>query len=155
VLPYKDPKEPPHLRYLKHNALVARIGREFTDAVRASWAALRQSLNKTGGGQASADLVRNEIRKHTTRFESAIKSATDTIDSQTKPLIKEINADLDANKSRIPAGVLIVETAPKALFVNEVEAYRNMLKKALQTGDVSAINPDLFFPDNDFAAEVE
>jgi len=155
VLPYKDPKEPPHLRYLKHNALVARIGREFTDAVRASWAALRQSLNKAGGGQASADLVRNEIRKHTTRFESAIKSATDTIDSQTKPLIKEINADLDANKSRIPTGVLIVETAPKALFVNEVEAYRNMLKKALQTGDVSAINPDLFFPDNDFAAEVE
>ncbi|WP_306534554.1 serine protease [Geobacter sp.] len=155
VLPYKDPKEPPHLRYLKHNALVARIGREFTDTVRASWSTLRQSLNKTGGGQTSADLVRSEIRKHTTRFESAIKSATDKIDSETKPLIKEINADLDAHKSRIPTGVLIVEIAPKALFANEVEAYRNALKKAVQTGDVLAINPDLFFPDNDFAAEVE
>jgi len=156
TLPYKDPKDP-HLRYLKHNALVARIGREFTNAVRASWTTLRQSLEgaKSGGGQASADLVRNEIRKHAAKFETAIKSATEKIDSETKPLIKEINPDLDAHKSRIPKGVLIVETAPKALFANEVEAYRNALKKAVQTGDVSSINPNLFFPDNDFAAEVE
>jgi hypothetical protein len=44
---------------------------------------------------------------------------------------------------------------PQLLFVIEVTAYRLMLEKAVQAGGVSAINPELFFPDNDFAAEVE
>jgi len=154
LLPYKDPKEPPYLRYLKHNARVARIKREFKDAVRASWAALRQSLEdaKSGGGQAPADLVRDEIRNHETKFETAVKSLNDKFESETIPLIKEINADLDAHKSRIPKGVLIVETESERPFISEVDAYRGALEKARRTGDVATINPEWFFPDSDFAA---
>jgi hypothetical protein len=157
ALPYKDSKFPPHLRYLKHNALVASISRQHSDAVRASWAALHQNLEtaKDGDGNVSPARVSDEIRRHSTNFEKANQAATARLDTERKPLIEEIDADLAANQKRILKGVSIIGTSPSVPFLSAVLAYRKGLQEALRSRDLSTIDPAEFFPEDDFVAAVE
>ena len=71
-------------------------------------------------------------------------------------MIDEINSDLRANQHRLPKGVGVVETSPKlkAWEISWLE-YRPELEKAVKSRDISGINPERFFPDDDFVAAVE
>ena len=157
ALPYADPQDPPHLRYLRHNAAVARVSRALTDAVRASWAALLESTQsgKPGGGQPPAGTPRRAIEQHAARFEAAVRAAKEALDKETTPLIAEINADIEAHRDRLAPGTLVVETAGEIPFLGAVQSYRAALKEALQSGAVRTLHPDLFFGDDDFDAVVE
>jgi len=158
-LPYFDAKFPPHLRYLEHNALLARISKELTDAVVASWIALHQKLDaaRDAKGNVSPARVKAEIQQHTANFDKARQAALDRLTNEREPLIEEINKDIDTNERRIlkTKGVKIHPTDRRVLpFEFAAAKYHRELEKALQSRDLSAIRPANFFPEDDFAAEV-
>ena len=157
VLPYKDSNFPPHLRYLKHNALLANISREHLDAVRASWATLHQRLEaaKDGRGNVLPARVIDEIRRHRASFEKANQAAKARLDKEREPLIKEINDDLAVNRQRVAKEVWIIETKPSVPFISAVEAYRKALEEVIRSRNLPAIDPREFFPEDDFVAAVE
>jgi hypothetical protein len=159
TLPYLDPKFPPHLRYLEHNAMVARISRELSDAVRVSWVALHERLAaaKDGSGKAPPAGISAEIRQHGANFEKALQAANARLDQERVPLIENIDLDVTTNEQRIlkSKGVRIVETNASLPFTSEANTYRGELEKAILSRDLSALDPADFFPEDDFVAAVE
>jgi hypothetical protein len=157
TLPYEDPSEP-HLRYLRHNAEIARISREVSDAAEGLWLALQQKLGpaKDRSSKAPTARVIAEIGQYAASIEKMVKAASDKHAKDVKPLIAQINDDLRANQKRLAKGVLVVDTTPtllpwEAALIN----YRPELKRAIQSGDLSGIHPGMFFPEDDFAAAVD
>lgn len=156
-LPYRDAKFPPYLRYLKHNALSARIANEFSQNVRVSWQSMRQNLEGTISGADRPELhrVKSEVRMHSDRFKALQKVLESKIKEEIAPLVKEIDDDLEANRKRLPKDALIVQIARTELFRIETARYQAALDKAVQSGDLKELDPSKFFPESDFAAAVE
>lgn len=114
ALPYRDSHSPPHLRYLRHNALLANISREHSGAVRASWATLHQRLEdaKDERGNVLPARVIDENRRHAASSEKANQAAKARLDKEREPPIKEINDDLAADQRRVPRGFRLLKRPP-------------------------------------------
>lgn len=84
-----------------------------------------------------------------------MKAASDKHAKDVKPLIVQINDDLRANQKRRAKNVLVVETTPYLPWAKAIKAFRLELKLAIQSGNLSGIHPDKFFPEDDFAAAVD
>ena len=143
----------------EHNAKVASISRELSDAVRVSWTALHQRLEaaKDKNGKAPPDRMSEEIRQHAANFKKAFEAANARLDKEREPLLKAINDDLAANERRVlkTKGVWIVQTESSLPFRSAALAYREKLSEAIRSRDLSAIHPAEFFPEDDFVAAVE
>ncbi len=158
LLPYSDPSEP-HLRYLAYNAGVARIAREVADTVGGLWLELQQRLAaaRTQNRTVPPNLVQEEIKRYYRSVEKAVKAASDNYQRDVNSLIGEINNDIRANQHRLPKGkgTGVAEASPVRLpWVFPWLEYRPELEKAVKSRDISGIDPERFFPDDDFSAAV-
>jgi len=156
-LPYSDPSEP-HLRYLAYNAGVARVARQLADTVGGLWLELQQRLAAVRNHIRTVlpDRMQEEIKRYCRAVEKAVKAAADNYQRDVHPLIDEINSDLRANQHRLLKGAVLVETSPKLKpWEFSWFEYRPELAKAVKSRDISGINPERFFPDDDFVATVE
>lgn len=158
LLPYSDPSEP-HLRYLAYNAGVARIAREVADTIGGLWLELQQRLAaaRTQNRTVPPNLVQEEIKRYYRSVEKAVKAASDNYQRDVNPLIGEINNDLHANQHRLPKGkgTGVAEASPRLMpWQRAWLEYRPELEKAVKSRNISGIDPERFFPDDDFAAAV-
>jgi hypothetical protein len=157
-LPYADTSEP-HLRYLAYNAGIARVSREVADTVGGLWLELQQRLAaaRNQDGTVPSDRLRDEVQRYARSVKDAVDAATTKYKKDVEPLIEEIDNDLDANKHRIPKGTRVVHIARplQQPWESAWRDYRPELEKAVKSGDLSQINPERFFPEDDFVAAVE
>lgn len=156
-LPYSDTTEP-HLRYLAYNAGIARVSREVTDTVGGLCLELLQRLAaaRNSDGTVSSDRLRDEVQKYTRSVKVAVDAGTTKYKKDVEPLIEEIDSDLDANIHRIPKDISVVDSAqPKRQpWESAWLEYCPELEKAVKSRDISGINPEKFFLEDDFAAAV-
>jgi hypothetical protein len=155
-LPYADTAEP-HLRYLAYNAGIAGVSREVSDAVGAHWLELQRRVAAARNRNVPFDRLRDELQRYARSVEAAVDAGTRKYRKEVEPLIGEIERDLEANKHRIPKGARIVDSAPPPLqpWESAWRDYRSELEKAAKSRDLSQINPERFFPEDDFVAAVE
>jgi hypothetical protein len=156
-LPYADPSEP-HLRYLAYNAGIARIAQQLADIVGGLWLDLQQRLAAARNQNRTVppDRVQEEIKRYCRSVEKAVKAASDSFQKDVHPLINEINNDLRTNQHRLPKGAVVAETTSQLKpWEYAWLRYRPELEKAVKSRDLSGINPERFFPEDDFVAAVE
>jgi hypothetical protein len=155
-LPYADTTEP-HLRYLAYNAGIAAVSREVSDAVGGLWLALKRGVATARNQDVPFDRLREELQRYARSVEAAVDAGTRKYKKEVEPLIAEIERDLEANKHRIPKGARIVDSAPPSLqpWDSAWRDYRQELEKATKSRDLSQIDPEKFFPEDDFVAAVE
>jgi hypothetical protein len=156
-LPYADASEP-HLRCLAYNAGVAHVARQAADAVGGLWIDLQQRSAAARAQKRTVplDQVREEIKQYAHSVDKAVKAASDTYRRDVNPLIHDINNDLRANQHRLPKGAVVAETTPQLKpWESSWLEYRPELEKAVKSGNISQIDPEKFFPDDDFVAAAE
>ncbi len=155
-LPYADRTEP-HLRYLAYNAGIARVSREVADEVGGLWLELQRRLAAARNQNVASARLQEELQRYARSVETAVDAGTRKYKKEVEPLIGEIDRDLEANKHRIPKGARIVDSAPPPLqpWESAWRDYRPELEKAVKSRDLSQINPERFFPEDDFVAAVE
>jgi V8-like Glu-specific endopeptidase len=145
VLPYSDLSEP-HLRYLRHNATMAQIARDVFYGAERCWGELQKKRKP---------VTKAQIRDYATCIEGVVKVASERYEKEIKPLISEINDDIQANGKRLAKGVVVYETFPNIPWLVAYATYRRAVEKAISTGSTNGIHPRLFFPEPDFAAVIE
>jgi hypothetical protein len=156
-LPYAATSEP-HLRYLAYNAGIAHVARQLADTVGGLWLDFLQGLAaaRTQNRIVPRERVQAELNQYYRSVEKAVRAASDQYQRDVNPLIDEINNDLRVNQHRLPKGAVVAETTPQLKpWESSWLGYRPELEKAVKSGDISQIDPERFFPDDDFVAAVE
>jgi hypothetical protein len=118
---------------------------------------LQRRLAAARNQNVPSDRLREELHRYARSVEAAVDAGTRKYKKEVEPIIGEIDRDLEANKHRIPKGTRIVDSAqpPRQPWESAWRDYRPELEKAMKSMDLSQINPERFFPEDDFVAAIE
>jgi hypothetical protein len=150
ALPYKDSSEP-HMRYVRFNSRIASIGREAGIAITAQFFEFLAKVDPDRKEKVTVPRGRFEaaLADYRKQVTSVANAASEKFKKGVLPLVRDIKADIDANKARLSTGCFLFATTQRLLpWERGLSNYGPVLDKAVRSMDLKALDPATFFPES-------